>query len=133
MTGGAPGSETWSRGEAIARLRERLLRLSDGDKSICRVAAERGIFCRGFSRWPASEFDRRWSVALGRNSHLSRAQMEELADLWQLSEQVRYHVGLPCDAPEHCGRACRGWEEFSDADLSRHCHEMLGRDVVVRA
>ena len=57
--------------------------------------------------------------------------MEELADLWQLCEQLRCGVGLACDAPGVDGLPCRGWAEFSDAELSRHCREVLGRDVVV--
>ena len=128
----AAGSpEAWSRDEAIARLRRMLVSVTDGERSTCRLAAERGIFCRGFRRWPVSEFHRRWKNALGRSTHLTRAQMEELADLWQLSEQIRYRLELACDVPGGDGRPCRGWAEFSDAELSRHCREVLGRDVVV--
>ena len=29
------------------------------------------------------------------------------------------------------GGACRGWDEFSNADLERHCSDVLGRNVVV--
>jgi hypothetical protein len=121
----------WERGEAVARLREALLTLTDGEHSICQVASERGIFCRGFRRWNASEFDRRWRSAIGRSTHLSRAQMEEFANLWQLSEQVRQHVSLACDAAPNRLGGCRGWGEFSNADLSRFCADVLGLSVQV--
>ncbi|HEY7113615.1 MAG TPA: hypothetical protein VIA45_11845 [Thermoanaerobaculia bacterium] len=124
-------AEVWTRPEAIGELRRALGRLADDEHSLCQVAAERGIFCRGFSRWPDSEFDRRFRYALGRSTHLSRAQMEELANVWQLAEQLRCRVALACDAQTASRNACRGWDEFSNADLERYCSDLLGRNVVV--
>lgn len=124
------GAETWSRDRAVGKLRSALCRLADDEHSICQVAAERGIFCRGFRRWSDSEFDRRFRRVLGRSTHLSRAQMEELANVWQLAEQLRCRVALACDA-KGAPRACRGWDEFSNADLERYCADILGVDVVV--
>lgn len=124
-------SQVWARPEAIAQLRAALLALTDEEHSICQVAAERGIFCHGFRRWNAAEFDRRWKFAIGRSTHLSRAQMEEFANLWQLAEQIRSRVTLACDAHGATRGACRGWEEFSNEDLSRFCADVLGKDVIV--
>jgi hypothetical protein len=121
----------WRRGEAVARLRQALLALADGEHSVCEVASERGIFCRGFRRWNASEFDQRWRSAIGRSTHLSRAQMEEFANLWQLSEQLRQRVLLACDVKSNGLGGCRGWDEFSNADLSRFCADILGTSVQV--
>lgn len=121
----------WSRPEAISRLREALVRLADDEHSMCQVAADRGIFCHGFRRWGPGEFDRRWRNAIGRSTHLTRAQMEEFANLWQLAEQIRIGVALACDTRSRGDGPCRGWEEFSNADLSRFCADILGRDVVV--
>jgi hypothetical protein len=124
-------TETWSRAEAIGRLRAALVALTDEEHSICQVAAERGIFCHGFARWNAVEFDRRWKSAIGRSTHLSRPQMEEFANLWQLAEQIRQRVALACDAKTIGGRACRGWDEFSSAEISRFCADLLGKSIVV--
>lgn len=124
-------SVLWERGEAVTRLRQALLTLCDGEHSMCQVAAERGFFCRGFRRWNASEFDRRWRFAIGRSTHLSRAQMEEFANVWQLSEQFRQHVALACDTGRNGPGGCRGWDEFSNADLSRFCADVLGSSVQV--
>ena len=124
-------SVPWGRGEALEKLREALLPLTDDEHSMCQVAAERGIFCRGFRRWNASEFDRRWRSAIGRSTHLSRAQMEEFANLWQLSEQLRQRVSLACDVKSNGLVGCRGWDEFSNAELSRFCADVLGSSVQV--
>ncbi|HYB53879.1 MAG TPA: hypothetical protein VEG84_08435 [Thermoanaerobaculia bacterium] len=130
MSGNPLEPPTWARAAAIDRLREALRALTDDEHSICQVAAEQGIFCRGFRRWPASEFDRRWKPLLGRSTHLSRTQMEELANVWQLAEQIRCRVNLACDA-RGPRTACRGWDEFSNADLARFCSDVLGKNVVV--
>lgn len=130
MSGAGP-IEVWHRSEAIARLRETLRRLTDDEHSLCQVAAEQGIFCHGFRRWPASEFDRRWRGALGRSTHLSREQMEQLANIWQLAEQIRCRVTLACDTRNGSQSPCRGWDEFSNADIARFCSDLLGVSVEV--
>ncbi len=123
-----------TREEAIETLRSRLVALAGGGSSMCRVAAERGIFCRGFRRWNDHDFHQRWSVVLGESNHLSRAQVEQIADLWQLAEQARYRVGLACDAcTGRSGTVCRGWDEFSNEALATFCAELLGRRVRVES
>lgn len=131
MEGSVARREVWTRAEAIARLRETLMKLTDDEHSMCQVAAERGIFCNGFRRWRNGEFDRGWRAAIGRSTHLSRKQLEELANVWQLAEQIRQRVAFACDAETLTHGACRGWAEFDNAELARHCLEILGKDVVV--
>jgi hypothetical protein len=126
----SPPDQVWTRPEAVARLRAGLLALTDEEHSICQIAAQRGIFCHGFRRWSASEFDRRWRGVLGRSTHLNRSQMEELANIWQLAEQIRQRITLACDTQSGSGQ-CRGWDEFSNADLARFCADVLGRNVQV--
>lgn len=128
--GGAP--ESWTRPEAVARLRAVLLELCGDGRTMCRVAAEEGIFCRGFRRWPEHEFHERWKRQLGVSTHLTRDQMEELADIWQLCEQLRRRDMLICDAQTAAPGACRGWNEFTDRDLERFCLEILGKQVEIR-
>jgi len=123
-------AETWTREEAIARLRPVLRELCGTEQSLCRLAAEMGTFCGGFRRWPEREFDRRFRPHIGTSTHLTRPQMEAFADIWQLSEQLRLGVTLACDAASPPG-ACRGWEELSDADLEISCRELLGKAVTV--
>lgn len=124
-------AQVWPRAEAISRLRRELLAMTDEDHSLCHVAAERRIFCRGFRRWNDWEFDRRWRTSIGRSTHLSRPQMEEYANLWELAEQARQRVPLACDAQTTSGRPCRGWNEFTNADLARFCSDVLGVNVDV--
>lgn len=122
-----PTPAGWTRNEAIACLRSRLMRLTDGEHSICKVAADRGIFCRGFRRWNDREFHDRFKATLGVSTHLTRPQMEELADLWQLSEQLSQGIALICDAPAAARAACRGWDEFTDVELQGFGCEMIGQ------
>ena len=64
--------------------------------------------------------------ALGVSTHLTRPQMEELADLWQQSEQLVHGVVLACDTPACDSAACRGWEEFTDLEIQRFCSDLTG-------
>lgn len=127
------GSKTtrFTRHEAIAVLRRGLEPLCDSEHSTCHVAAERGIFCRGFRRFDDHEFHRRWRPVLGESTHLNRGQIERLADVWELCEQVRQHVRVTCDARAASPGPCRGWFEFSNETLARFCSEFLGREVIV--
>src|SRR5262245_9161652 len=129
----SPSSDTevWTRDQAIAKLREGLLKLCDGERSLCAVVAELGIFCRGFRRWPDATFLRGWTPILGQSTDLTRAQMERFADLWLLTEQLRFRVPIACDLAAAGGGPCRGWNGFSNADLERCCDEILGRNVAV--
>jgi hypothetical protein len=122
-----PTPAGWTRTEAIANLRSRLMGIADGEHSICKVAAERGIFCRGFRRWNDREFHDRLKGSLGVSTHLTRPQMEELADLWQLTEQLSLGLALICDAPPAARAACRGWDEFTDLELQSFEREMIGQ------
>lgn len=124
-------TEVWTRDEAIARLREGLLKLSGGERSFCAVAAELRIFCHGFRRWTDDAFSRGWAPALGQTAHLSRPQIERLADIWLMTEQLRLRVPCACDLAAAGGGVCRGWNAFSNADLERCCDEILGRNVAV--
>jgi hypothetical protein len=121
----------WHREEAVSRLRASLLALTDDEHSLCQIAAERGIFCRGFRRWNEAEFDRRWRRYIGRSTHLSREQMEAYANVWELAEQIRRRVSLACDAQTSGRGPCRGWNEFSNADIARFCNDVLGENVEV--
>lgn len=116
-----------TREEAVALLREQLTRLTHGEHSICRVAAERGIFCRGFRRWNDHEFHDRWKATLGVSTHLTRPQMEELADLWQQGEQLRHGVALACDAPASSRAACRGWAEFTNLEIQGFLYDLIAQ------
>ena len=98
---------------------------------MCRAAAEEGIFCRGFRRWPEREFHDRWKGHIGTSSHLTRSQMEELADFWQLSEQIFRRDALVCDAVARTPGGCRGWDEFTNGELEGFCRELLGLEVAV--
>ena len=121
----------WTREETIERLRQGLLALCDDEHSMCEIAAERNIFCRGFRRWHEAEFHRKWKAVIGQSTHLTRAQMERFANIWQLSEQIRCRVGLACDAQTIAHGPCRGWEEFGNDTLAQFCSEILEKNVVV--
>lgn len=129
---GDPGQPcVWTREEAIEGLRQGLLALCDDEHSMCEIAAQQNIFCRGFRRWHEAEFHRKWKASIGQSTHLTRAQMEKFANIWQLSGQIRCRVGLACDAQVLEHGPCRGWGEFGNGKLEQFCSDVLGRNVIV--
>ena len=126
-----PGPKVISRTEAIGRLRQHLKSLTDDEHSMCQVAARKGIFCRGFSRWSDAELRKRFAGLVAKRPGLNRWQLEELANRWELARQVVDKVALACDAQTLEHDTCKGWDDFSNEELDRFCADLLALDVVV--
>jgi len=111
----------------IARLRPLLEAFAQRRCSLCRVMTERMLFCRGFSAWNDTQLRERFHWFSEVRSEADRAELETLADRWQLADQGSRDLDLPCDlgavAPaERCG--CRGWQRFDDATLEAYRAEL---------
>ncbi|HVS32312.1 MAG TPA: hypothetical protein VMS98_12775 [Thermoanaerobaculia bacterium] len=113
-----------SRTDLVEKVRCELLRLARTDTSICRVAADRGVFCRGFLRFTDDELRDRFSWIDRKLGQHTRRKLEEVVDRWQLARQEVNQVPLACDVQQVEGDGCRGWDDFSDEDLSRFYLEL---------
>lgn len=125
--------KTLDRNEAVQLLREKCMALVDDDHSICEVAARLKIFCGGFAQWTFAELKDRYDWIVARHPHITRKELEELANRWQLARQFVSGTALACDNQrcESFHRTCRGWDEFSDEDLARFVAELTGDEVSV--
>ena len=123
--------ERIARSAAIRRLRDVLVLMTDEDHSICRVAAERCIVCRGLNRYNDRELRERYSWLVNRDPDISRHRLEDLADRWQLARQVFDGVPIACDVQQIEHDTCGGWDEFSDDELARFCRELLHENVII--
>jgi hypothetical protein len=126
-----PKQEAIPRTEMIALLRAELMRLTDEDNSICKVASERGIFCQGFSRSSDGGLRRCYSWLDKRRTGMSREELEDLANRWQLARQIVDDLPLACDVQQREHHTCRGWDDFTNEELSGFVAELTGRSVVV--
>jgi hypothetical protein len=123
--------QTITRQRSIDALREKLLTLTDADHSICEVAAEKCIFCRGFAQWTFDELKRRyWWIADPRPG-ITRPELERLANIWQVARQQVFGTQLACDSQTLEHDTCRGFDDFSNAELGRFHAELLGAAVRV--
>ena len=120
-----------ARSEAVGRLRQYLKSLTDDEHSICQVAAKKGIFCHGFARWSDEELKKHFAGLVQQRPKLNRWQLEDLANKWELARQVVDKVALACDAQTLEHDTCRGWDDFTNEDLSRFCADLLALDVVI--
>jgi hypothetical protein len=126
-----PNPETLSRTGAIDILRAQLLKLAGDDASVCKVAAEKNIFCRGLHRHDDIELRRQFDWINAKNPRMPRAEMEEVVDRWQLARQEVDGLPTACDVQQREHNGCRGWDDFSNEELSRFCLELTGRNVLV--
>lgn len=127
----SPMPEHLSRPAAVALLRAELARLAGTEHSMCSVAAERGIFCRGFKRYADQELRARYDWIDERRPGLHREELERLADSWQLARQEFHHLPLSCDVQTKEHDTCWGWDDFTNEDLTRHIVELTRRNVIV--
>lgn len=120
-----------SRDEVIAHLRSQFVALTGDDDCMCRVADKLGIFCRGFKAWSDQELQGRYYWLARRNPDMTRSELEELANTWQLSQQERTGIPLCCDVQEGMRDTCRGWSGFTNDDLGRFYFEVTGQRILV--
>jgi len=120
-----------TREAAVARIRMQLVAIQVEGKSVCRIASERHVLCRGFRRDSDDELRLRYAGRIDGAAELSREELEERANAWQLERQAREGTRLCCDVQYMFYETCRGWDDFSNAQLSEFCLELLGERVRV--
>ena len=130
MTNAQSNPEFISRPALIAALRDELTRRA-GEMSICRLAAQTGIFCKGFRRYSDAELEESYGWISRKNPDAPREELEEIADRWQLARQDVLGAKTSCDVQQLEHDACGGWDDFGDDQLARFLRELTGRDVVV--
>jgi hypothetical protein len=120
-----------TRETAVAQIRGQLIAMQEEGQSVCRIAAEKGILCRGFSRDTDEELRRRYAAAIPAGADLARRELESRANSWQLERQRDEGSLLCCDVQYMSYETCRAWDDFSNDELARFCHELLGEQVRV--
>ena len=123
--------KTLTRHAAIDALRSRLLELVDEDHSACEVAARHGIYCHGFAQWSFDELKRRYWWLSDRRPHVTREELERLANIWQCARQQVMGTEMSCDTQTTEHDTCKGWDEWDEATLGRFVHELCGEEVKV--
>jgi hypothetical protein len=119
------------RTEAIDLVRSELLKHTDSETSACKYASERGVFCRGFVRFSDSELRRKFGWITRRRPDMTREELEVMANRWQLARQEVNALPLACDVQQTEHDMCRGWDDFSNDELSRVYTELTGKTIVV--
>ena len=119
------------RDDLIALIRTELMKLTDEENSICKVAAEKGIFCRGFSHFSERELRRKFDWIVRKRPSLTRGQLEQIANDWQLAEQQLHERPIACDVQTDIHDICQGWDSFSNAQLEKLYYELSGAKMVV--
>lgn len=117
------------REEAIARIREELVRLTDEDRCACKVAAERRVFCNGFRQFTDAELREQYAWIVRKRPELTRVQLEELANRWQLAQQDVKELPVSCDVQSKVHDTCGGWSDFSNEQLVTFYRQLTGKEI----
>jgi hypothetical protein len=123
--------ETVTRDEVIARLRSALLGYTDEENCMCKVAAERGIFCKGFRRFTEAELRERYWWIVRKRPEISREELETIANDWQLAQQDVRDLPIACDVQTKLHDTCRGWHDFTNEQLAAYYRQLSGETVHV--
>jgi len=118
-----------TRAEAIQALRLTYGRKLDSETSMCRYAADHNVFCRGFNRFSDRELRGRFDWIADKESAMTRDTLEELVDRWQLARQEVSGLPIACDVQQREHDACRGWDDFSNDELSKFYAEAFKLEV----
>jgi hypothetical protein len=54
------------------------------------------------------------------------------ANEWQLERQADVGTMLSCDTQQMFYKTCRGWDDFTNAQLMQFCSALLGDEAIVR-
>ena len=125
--------KTITRSEAIDLLRQRCSALVDDENSLCKVAARLRILCGGFSQWTFGELKQRHEWIVKNRRGITRKELEDLANRWQLARQFVKGTSLACDTQQRETHhpVCKGWDTHSDEELARFYHDLTNEEVEV--
>lgn len=114
-----------TREESIARIREELLKLTDENSCMCKVAADRRIFCNGFRQFTDEQLRERYGWIVRKRPNITRAELEEIANQWQLAQQDVKDLPIACDVQTRAHDTCRGWDDFSTEELEKFYRTLI--------
>lgn len=123
--------ETLNRNELIARLRRELMQGTDEENSVCKVAAERGVFCKGFTRFTDEELRKRYDWIVAKNPAMTREDLERIANDWQLAQQEVHELPMACDVQQKVYDTCRGWNDFTNEQLAKFYFQLTGDQIAI--
>ena len=125
-------TETLNRNEIISRLRRELMQGTDEENSVCKVAAERGVFCKGFNRFTEEELRNRYDWIVAKDPAMTRGDLERIANDWQLAQQEVHELPMACDVQQKVYDTCRGWNDFTDEQLAKFYFRITGDEIAIR-
>lgn len=119
------------RQQVIDQLRAVYSAMTDETRSMCAVAAELGIFCKGTRDLTDQEVSDRYARFARTRPGATRKELEYLGNQWQLAQQQLLGESLCCDVQELRRETCAGWSGFTNRDLERFYFEVTGQSVQV--
>lgn len=122
---------TLTRQALIEEIRREVLALADEEHSFCEVAGKLGIACKGFRQYTDEELARKYRWIVKTRDPSTRAELEDLANRWQIARQIIQDRPLSCDVQQIERDTCAGWDGYEDEQLVSFHHSLCGETVEV--
>ena len=122
---------TISRDTAVRRIRERLIAWSEPGKSMCQIAAEKKVFCRGFDRESEDALRWRYAEKVPVTPYVPIQEVKARVNTWQLERQMEEDARICCDVQYRFYETCRAFDDFSNEELAQFCFELTGERVTI--
>lgn len=124
-----PNPEGISRKELIDLVRAELMKHTDDETSLCKAAGVGHFFCGGLPALADDDLRARYAWIVRKRPGISRAELESIANLWQLTQQEVRNLPTACDVQAIARDTCAGWLAFTNEQLSHFYFELTGRVV----
>jgi hypothetical protein len=123
--------KTMQRADAVAAVKSRLQDMVSEGHCACEVVSRSQLFCHGFSQWSFEDLKRRYWWLADRRPGITRAELERLANIWQVARQQVLGTELSCDTQTLEHDTCHGWDQWDNPTLARFVRELCHEDVQV--
>ena len=120
---------TYSREEALTRIRRFLKQNTRTDETTCQAAARLGIFCHGYDQWTVGQLRDLYPwLAKKMPAETPKEEFLKLVVAWDNARTLVHKAPTTCDALAQDHDACLGFDRFNSASLKRMFPQLFQAD-----
>lgn len=120
---------TYTREDALKRIREFLITNTRQEETTCEAAARLGIFCHGYDRWTLEQLRHLYPwLAKKMPADTPREEFLKLIVAWDNARQLVHKVSTTCDVHSTDHDGCLGFDRFGNQQLKRMFPQLFNAD-----
>lgn len=121
---------TYTREQALQRIREFLVSNQREDETTCQAAARMGVFCHGYDRWTVEQLRHLYPwLAKKMPEETPREEFLKLIVAWDGARQLAHKgAATTCDVKALDHEGCLGFDRFGNDQLKRMFPQLFKAD-----